>query len=274
MSGRNVKKKQTLFPTDALHIKERALSDTLAKQKIPPRLEAKTPGHKVLLKKLGQQHHDITIAVGPAGSGKTYIAVRKAIEQFLNGDYQKIVITRPNVATGDDLGFLPGTLNEKMAPWTRPVVDVFMEVFSAHEFRRMLDAEEVEIAPLAYMRGRTFKNSIVIGDEMQNATPEQMKMFMTRIGYGSRMVITGDTEQYDRRELGTVSGLGDLIRRIEARESEAQSLPSFISGDEPQQVQHRWSRIGVVRLGRRDVVRHEVIDEVLDIYEEEEGIGG
>lgn len=274
MSKTSTKKKQTFFPTDALHLKERALQAEIAsKPKTPLPLKALTPGHKVLLKKLGQDHHDILFAVGPAGTGKTYICVRKAIDKYLAGECQKIVITRPNVASGDDLGYLPGTLQEKMAPWTRPVVDVFMEYFSAAEFKRMMDTEEVEIAPLAYMRGRTFKNAIVIGDEMQNATPEQMKMFLTRIGANSRMYVTGDMEQWDRRELGGgVSGLLDIVNRMERKAAESAALPAFLTDNVvpiAHPTRHRWERMGIVRLGRADVVRHEVIEEVLDLYDDE-----
>jgi phosphate starvation-inducible protein PhoH len=260
--------KPKFFPTEASR-KDPTMSEPLTnKIKTPAPLKAITAGHKVLLHKLRNKHHDILFAIGPAGTGKTYICVRDAIDRFLAGEVEKIVITRPNVASGDDIGFLPGTLNEKMAPWTRPVVDVFMEYFSAQEFRRMLDAEEVEIAPLAFMRGRTFKNAAIIGDEMQNATPEQMKMFLTRIGAGSYMVITGDMEQFDRRELGTISGLADIVRRMDARKAAndtAASLPGFIT----RTPQYRYERIGMVRLGRVDVCRHEVISEVLGFYDEE-----
>lgn len=249
--------------------------------KQPPALRANTKNQKTYLKKLRQKHHDILFAVGPAGTGKTYMAVRQAIEDYKNGEIDKIVITRPNVTTGDDLGYLPGSLTEKMAPWTRPIIDVFNECFSATETQRMIVNEVIEIAPLAYMRGRTFKNCVVIADEMQNATPEQMKMLMTRIGDNCRMVITGDTDQYDREKLRTVSGLADITRRLAERDAQQIELPDFITGggqddcitghQEQSELArdggYRRERIGLVNLGRCDVVRHPVIEEVLELYD-------
>lgn len=266
MSGRNVKKKQCLYPTDPVVLKERAL-ETLNRIKTPAPLKAMTPGHKVLLKKLGQKHHDLTFVVGPAGTGKTYISVRKGIEQFQNGDYDKIIISRPNVGAGDDLGFLPGDINAKMEPWVAPIRDVFLEHYTLPAFTRMMEMGEIEIVALCHIRGRTFKNALVIVDEGQNMTPAQMKALLTRLGEGSRMIITGDTEQYDRVE-GGVSGLADIVKRIERQEAAEQALPAFITNGEPviHDPAHRWSRIGVVRMDRRDIVRHPVIDLVLELY--------
>jgi phosphate starvation-inducible PhoH-like protein len=155
----------------------------------------------------------IVFAIGPAGTGKTYLAVQKAIQDFKNGRINKIVITRPAVSNGEQHGFLPGDLNQKMAPWTRPVFDVFEEYFSPKDVKQMLDEGVIEIAPLAYMRGRTFKNCIVILDESQNTTPAQMKMALTRIGEGSRMFVTGDLKQSDYKE--GKNGLYDFFTRIE-----------------------------------------------------------
>lgn len=265
--------KQKFFPSKYPQTEDRM---SLVENKIKPLapLKANTNNQKAYLKKLRGQRHDILFAVGPAGTGKTYMAVRDAIEKFQRGDITKIVITRPNVATGDDLGYLPGSLTEKMAPWTRPIIDVFMEAYSAHEVQRMIQSEEIEIAPLAYMRGRTFKNALIIADEMQNATPEQMKMLMTRIGENSRMIITGDTEQFDRRELGTESGLADITRRLAARAAQQGELPGFITQGREEAayapINQRWERIGIVNLGRDDVVRHPVIEEVLDLYDDVE----
>lgn len=252
------------------------MSAQLAKKR-PPQLKANSRNQKVYLKKLRQHHHDILIVTGPAGTGKTYMAVRQAISDFEKGDITKIVITRPNVTTGDDLGYLPGTLTEKMAPWTRPIIDVFAEVFDMSTIHRMLQEEIIEIAPLAYMRGRTFKNCIVIADEMQNATIDQMKMLMTRIGEGCSMIITGDTDQWDRR-IGN-SGLGDITRRIVEKRTVQLPLPGFITGEMPSDASHgltdddddeeaprRYDRIGLVKLTRDDVCRHPVIEEVLELY--------
>lgn len=271
----NTRAKQKFYPStypkDHPLMSVSSVIESRTKQPTP--LKANTKNQKVYLKKLRQKQHDILFAVGPAGTGKTYMAVRQAIEEFQKGEIDKIVITRPNVTTGDDLGFLPGTLTEKMAPWTRPIIDVFNECFAAPVVHRMIVNEEIEIAPLAYMRGRTFKNCLVIADEMQNATPEQMKMLMTRIGENCRMIITGDTDQYDRAKIGMVSGLADITRRLAERAMEAQGLPDFITGGdqyqdaEPARDARRWERIGLVHLGRADVVRHPVIEEVLSLYD-------
>jgi phosphate starvation-inducible PhoH-like protein len=138
---------------------------------------------------------NIVFGIGPAGTGKTLLACQSAVKAFLNGEVERIVVTRPAVSADEDLGFLPGTLEEKMAPWTRPIFDVFREHFYANEIEGMIKEGVIEISPLAYMRGRTFKDAYIIADEMQNATPNQMKMLLTRIGTGSKMVVTGDLAQ-------------------------------------------------------------------------------
>ncbi len=140
----------------------------------------------------------ITFAIGPAGTGKTMLAVQMAIKLFKEGQISKIIVTRPAVSVDEDHGFLPGTLNQKMEPWTRPIFDVFEEYYHPKEIAEMLEDGVIEISPLAYMRGRTFKNAFVIADEMQNATPSQMKMLLTRLGDNTRMVVTGDLNQADR----------------------------------------------------------------------------
>lgn len=235
-----------------------------------PVLKAQTPGQKGYIRKLTQNHHDILLAIGPAGTGKTYSAVLDAIIKYRRGDCTKIIITRPMVgAGGEELGTLPGGVTEKVAPWCIPILDVFKEFYTTYEVEQMLNREEIEIAPLAIMRGRTLKNAIVIVDEAQNCTIEQMKMIMTRIGSGTHMVITGDIEQHDRSE-GT-SGLADVVRRIEARDAFVSALPvSFedYANDDGRPPALKRSRIGLVRLGRADVVRHAVIDDVLNLYEE------
>ena len=151
-----------------------------------------------LLASLEHTNTSITFAVGPAGTGKTFITTKKAIQSLSSGMVSKVIITRPAISVDEQHGFLPGTLQDKMAPWTRPIIDIFEEHFTPSHIENMIDANIIEIAPLAYMRGRTFKNAFVIADEMQNATREQMKMLLTRIGVGSQMVITGDLRQHDR----------------------------------------------------------------------------
>src|SRR6056300_1109907 len=166
--------------------------------------------------KLLDDKKDIVFGIGPAGTGKTLLAVQVAIKQFKEGKVDKIIVTRPAVSADEDLGFLPGTLEQKMAPWTRPIFDVFREYFYANEIEGMIKEGVIEISPLAYMRGRTFKNSYIIADEMQNATQNQMKMLLTRIGTESQMVVTGDLNQADRLK---DNGLIDFINHLESRES-------------------------------------------------------
>ena len=260
--------KQTFFPSETpAHDKSRPLVP-----KPEPKLSAQTPGQKGYIRKLTQNHHDILFCVGPAGTGKTYAAVLDAIIKFRRGDCTKIVLTRPMVgAGGEELGILPGGITEKVAPWCIPLLDIFKEFYTKYEVEMMIDREEIEIAPLALMRGRTLKNAIVIADEAQNCTIEQMKMLMTRIGSGSYMVITGDVEQHDRP--AGHSGLADVIDRIERRSQPdwRESIPGSISGGDETawpapKLKH--DRIGVVKLGRADVVRHAVIDDVLDLYDD------
>ncbi len=154
----------------------------------------------------------ITFGVGPAGTGKTLIATLLGIQALKVGDVDRIIITRPAVSVDEQHGFLPGSLIEKMAPWTRPIFDVFEEYYSPKQLEGMIEEGVIEVSPLAYMRGRTFKNSWVIADEMQNATPSQMKMVLTRLGDGSNMVVTGDLDQHDRGY--EENGLKDFLQRI------------------------------------------------------------
>ena len=187
----------------------------------------------------------IVFAIGPAGTGKTMIGVQMAIKQLKEGVITKIVITRPAVSVDEEHGFLPGTLNQKMEPWTRPIMDVFEEYYHPREIADMLDDGVIEISPLAYMRGRTFKNAFIIADEMQNATPSQMKMLLTRLGDNSRMVVTGDLNQADRpRE----NGLLEFVTLYEEVK--------------------RHNLIDMVWFEAKDIERHPVVKEILSIYKE------
>ena len=167
---------------------------------------------------------NIVFGIGPAGTGKTLLACQTAVKAFLNGDVEKIVVTRPAVSADEDLGFLPGTLEEKMAPWTRPIFDVFREYFYSNEIESMISEGVIEISPLAYMRGRTFKNSYIIADEMQNATPNQMKMLLTRIGTGSSMIVTGDLAQADKLK---DNGLIDFVNHLKTSNAKRISTVYF-----------------------------------------------
>ncbi len=196
-----------------------------------------------LITSLLDAHTSITVATGPAGTGKTYLAMLAAIKAFRDGACERIVLTRPAVGVDDEKhGFLPGDLNSKMEPWTRPLFDVLREFYTKKEIARMLDEQTIEISPLAFMRGRTFKDAWIIADEMQNATPSQMKMLMTRIGENSKIVITGDVEQTDRTVHN--NGLIDLCKRLETQRN----------------------GLSVCYMNNRDIQRHPIIDTVLEIY--------
>lgn len=193
--------------------------------------------------KLLDREKDIIFGIGPAGTGKTLIAVQVAIKEFKEGNVDKIIVTRPAVSVDEDLGFLPGSMEDKMAPWTRPIFDVFTEYFNKKEIENMIYDGVVEIAPLSYMRGRTFKKAFIVADEMQNATASQMKMLLTRIGERSQMVVTGDLHQADRMKN---NGLLDFIKQLDSY--------------------HATKHIDIVRFSHNDIERHQAVQEVLEIY--------
>ena len=186
----------------------------------------------------------ITFAVGPAGTGKTLLATLHAIKCFKAGLVEKIVITRPNVAVDDkDIGYLPGDILKKMTPWMMPVLDVFAEFYTSIEIQTMLEENIIEMVPIAYVRGRTFKNAYIIFDEAQNSTPTSLLSILTRIGDGSKMVVTGDLKQGDR---GGQNGLADFIGRFS----------------------NQSKFIDVIKFENKDVERHKVIKDVLNIYKD------
>ena len=195
---------------------------------------------------LDDDKRNIVFATGPAGTGKTMLAVLAAVRALKEGDCEKIVVTRPAVSVDEQHGFLPGSLIEKMAPWTRPIFDVLEDYYSPKDINGMIEDGVIEVAPLAYMRGRTFKEAYIIADEMQNATPNQMKMLLTRIGAGSRIVVTGDLAQHDRGFDN--NGLKDFMSLLKKTDT---------------------SRIGFVEFQKQDVERHPAVSEVLAIYGDE-----
>lgn len=207
-------------------------------------LVPRTRNQEQLVLALQDAEQHIVVTYGPAGTGKTYLAMLAAIKALKEGECDRIIMTRPAVGVeGEQHGFLPGNLVAKMEPWTRPLLDVMREYYRPQDIVAMIEDQVVEIAPLAYMRGRTFKNAWIIADEMQNATPAQAKMLMTRIGTNSRIVITGDVEQADR-QTGD-NGLLDLCDRLQAHPVRGMALCPMTS---------------------RDVQRHKIIGDVLKLY--------
>ena len=192
---------------------------------------------------LSQKSKKIVVATGPAGTGKTLFATEMGIKHFLLGTYEKLIFTRPSVAVDEDLGYLPGTLEEKMAPWVRPIYDILYNFITPKEVSAMLEEKIIEISPLGYMRGRTFKNCWIVADEMQNSTIPQMKMLMTRLGDNSRLVITGDLDQHDR--VYEQNGLEDFLNKFKGKRSNSITCVEFDS---------------------EDIQREEVVKEILDIY--------
>ena len=214
----------------------------------------KTPNQEKYYSYLNDDKVKLLFAVGPAGSGKTMLACNNAVKDLKSGKVSKIVVTRPVVPVEEDIGFLPGNINKKMDPWTRPIFDVFLDFFTQREIDLMMYNSVIEISPLAYMRGRTFKNAFIIADEMQNSSPNQMLMLTTRIGHGSKMVVTGDLKQSDK---GLESGLYDFINKFkvyEKRETEKYNNTDINSG------------IKIVELNNNDIERSPVIIKILDVY--------
>lgn len=210
-----------------------------------------TNGKPVKAKTLGQKNYVeaidkdmIVFGVGPAGTGKTYLAMAKAITAFKNNEVNRIILTRPAIEAGEKLGFLPGDLQSKVDPYLRPLYDALYEIMGADTFAKNMEKGLIEVAPLAYMRGRTLDNAFVVLDEAQNTTPAQMKMFLTRIGFGSKAIITGDLTQKDLPS-GTRSGLDDALH-----------------------VLNNIEEIGVCNLTNKDVVRHPLVQKIVTAYDE------
>ena len=207
-------------------------------------IKAKTVGQQTYMKAI--QKNTITIGVGPAGTGKTYLAVAAAVAAFRERTVNRIILTRPAVEAGERLGFLPGDLQNKVDPYLRPLYDALYDMLGAETFQKYQERGSIEVAPLAYMRGRTLDDSFIILDEAQNTTREQMKMFLTRLGFGSKIVITGDVTQIDLPD-DKVSGLKDAIRVLE-----------------------NVKDIAICKLTSADVVRHALVQQIINAYEKAE----
>lgn len=210
-------------------------------------------GKKIFPRTLGQKryinairHHLLTFGIGPAGTGKTFLAVAMAVAALQSKEVSRIILTRPAVEAGEKLGFLPGDLQEKVDPYLRPLNDALFDILGGELYQKYMEKRIIEIAPLAYMRGRTLDDSFIILDEAQNTTPEQMKMFLTRMGFGSKVIVNGDITQIDLPK-GSVSGLTEVATIF-------QDVPD----------------IAIVTLGHKDVVRHELVQKIICAYEKYE----
>jgi phosphate starvation-inducible protein PhoH and related proteins len=207
-------------------------------------LELKNVMQKEYLDYLSDNNCPIVFAIGPAGTGKTFLACYHAIYSFMNEDINKIIITRPTVSVDEEHGFLPGTLNDKMRPWLRPIYDIFEKYLSHNYIQKLIRDELIEICPLAYMRGRTFDNCIIIADEMQNSTESQMKMILTRIGFNSKLIINGDLHQSDSQR----NGLQDFMSKYQVSNNKEKD------------------NIKIVKFKNDNIQRHPIISTILHIY--------
>ncbi len=207
-------------------------------------VKAKTLGQKTYIENI--KKHDMSICIGPAGTGKTYLAVAMAVQAFKKGEVSRIILTRPAVEAGESLGFLPGDLKDKVDPYLRPLYDALFEMFGSEKFEKHLESGVIEVAPLAFMRGRTLDNSFIILDEAQNTTREQMKMFLTRFGFGSKVVVTGDITQIDLGD-NKKSGLSHAVMILDG-----------VKG------------ISINMLTEKDVVRHELVQRIIKQYDKYE----
>jgi phosphate starvation-inducible PhoH-like protein len=208
----------------------------------------KTQNQEKYVKSLNDISSKIVVSLGPAGTGKTMFACQKAITELKKEEITKIIITRPVVTVEEEIGFLPGNIMKKMDPWTKPIFDIFSEYFNKAELDLMLYSNKIEICPLAFMRGRTFKNAFIIADEMQNSSPNQMKMLVTRLGDNSRLIITGDLQQSD---IKGENGLHDFISKFEKHQSRNNAT----------------ELIHLIHLENEDIERSDVVKKVIEIYD-------
>lgn len=244
ISERDVVYAVELAKTGKINEFETLFEDEITKNIKGKSIRAKTLGQKVYVSAI--HSNDLVFGIGPAGTGKTYLAVVMAVQALREGLVKRIILTRPAVEAGESLGFLPGDLKEKVDPYLRPLYDALHEILGVEQTLRLIERETIEIAPLAYMRGRTLDDAFVILDEAQNTTPEQMKMFLTRLGFGSKMVITGDITQIDLPK-GVKSGLKIAEEQL-----------SLVKG------------LSFIYLKQTDVVRHPLVQRIIKAYEETE----
>lgn len=233
---------ELLFSGREKELKE--LEGTIVITKKGNPVQPKTIGQKEYVELI--ENNDITFGIGPAGTGKTYLAVAMAVRAFKNDEVTRIVLTRPAVEAGESLGFLPGDMKDKVDPYLRPLYDALFDMFGPDKFNKFLERGTIEVAPLAFMRGRTLDNAFIILDEAQNTTPEQMKMFLTRLGFGSKAVVTGDITQTDLPR-NKQSGLVQAIQILDG-----------VKG------------IGYKELTDKDVVRHELVQRIIKAYSKHE----
>lgn len=222
---------------------EKLFSDSICLTIKGKPIKPKTLGQKKYVESI--KKNTIVFGVGPAGTGKTYLAMAMAITAFKNNDVGKIILTRPAIEAGEKLGFLPGDLQQKVDPYLRPLYDALYEIMGAETFNKNMEKGNIEVAPLAYMRGRTLDNAFIVLDEAQNTTPEQMKMFLTRIGFGSKAVVTGDVTQIDLGE-GKRSGLVDATKIL-----------------------NNIDDISICQLTNKDVVRHPLVQKIITAYDKD-----
>jgi phosphate starvation-inducible PhoH-like protein len=249
-----------------------------SKASFVPMHSPRTTSQHTYVKYLDDATNKIIIPIGPAGTGKTMFACQKAITQLKSEEIDKIIITRPAVTVEEEIGFLPGNIVKKMDPWTKPIFDIFLEYFNRAELDLMLYNNKIEICPLAFMRGRTFKNAFIIADEMQNSSPNQMKMLVTRLGDNSRMVITGDLQQSD---IKGENGLNDFVYKFEKYQSNKKNIETFdaqilnvtvnenatIGLNVTRTFHYKPDLIKLVYFENKDIERSDVVKQVIEIYD-------
>ena len=215
-----------------------------------------TKKHQIYHKYLSNKNVKLTIAIGPAGTGKTMLAATHAIHNLINKDIKKIIITRPVVGLEEEIGFLPGNKDEKMLPWIMPIYDVFKEYISSQKLKEYLQNEDIEICPLSYMRGRSFDNSWILADEVQNTTPKQMKALLTRIGHDSRITLAGDLEQCD---VYGINGLDDFIQRFNLYTEDLDKIQNIKDVG-------CYYPIQMIKFDDQDIMRSDLVKEIIKIY--------